>query len=191
MASDSQSGRLAYSRWLLVLAREENATLEERLSGLFEELRVPLFRYTLVMLHNAAEAEDVTQECFLRLFVELRSGKRIDSMKAWLFRTGHNLAIDRRRLHDFRLQDSLDGEAQDLVDGRYPSGEETLLRQEQLAAMRAALDRLSPQQRLCLHLRTEGFRYREIAEILGVSESTVCENLRRGLSRLVRDCHER
>jgi RNA polymerase sigma-70 factor (ECF subfamily) len=190
MASDSQSGRLAYSKWLLALTREENKTLEERLAGLFDELRVPIFRYVLVMLRNAAEAEDVTQECFLRLFVDLRSGKRIDNMKAWLFRAGHNLAIDRRRLHDFRLQDSLDGDAQDLVDGRYPSSEEAMLRQEQLAMMRAALDRLSPQQRLCLHLRTEGFRYREIADILGVSESTVCENLRRGLSRLMKDCHE-
>jgi RNA polymerase sigma-70 factor (ECF subfamily) len=190
MASDSQSGRLAYSKWLLALTREENKTLEERLAGLFDELRVPIFRYVLVMLRNAAEAEDVTQECFLRLFVDLRSGKRIDNMKAWLFRAGHNLAIDRRRLHDFRLQDSLDGDTQDLVDSRYPSSEEAMLRQEQLAMMRAALDRLSPQQRLCLHLRTEGFRYREIADILGVSESTVCENLRRGLSRLMKDCHE-
>jgi RNA polymerase sigma-70 factor (ECF subfamily) len=190
MASDSQSGRLAYSKWLLALTREENKTLEERLAGLFDELRVPIFRYVLVMLRNAAEAEDVTQECFLRLFVDLRSGKRIDNMKAWLFRAGHNLAIDRRRVHDFRLQDSLDGDTQDLVDSRYPSSEEAMLRQEQLAMMRAALDRLSPQQRLCLHLRTEGFRYREIADILGVSESTVCENLRRGLSRLMRDCLE-
>jgi RNA polymerase sigma-70 factor (ECF subfamily) len=56
--------------------------------------------------------------------------------------------------------------------------------------MRAAINRLSTQQRLCLHLRTESFRYREIANILGVSESTVCENIRRGLSRLMKDCHE-
>jgi RNA polymerase sigma-70 factor (ECF subfamily) len=66
-----------------------------------------------------------------------------------------------------------------------------MLRQEQVCLMRVALDRLSSQQRQCLHLRTEGFRYREIAEILGVSESTVCENLRRGLSRLMKDCHGR
>jgi RNA polymerase sigma-70 factor (ECF subfamily) len=143
------------------------------------------------MLRNAAAAEDVTQECFLRLFVELRSGKSIDTVKAWLFRVGHNLAIDHQRQRDSRLEDTLDGDAQNVIDGRYLSSEEVMLRQEQISLMRAALDRLSSQQRLCLHLRTEGFRYREIAGILGVSESTVCENLRRGLSRLMKDFHER
>jgi RNA polymerase sigma-70 factor (ECF subfamily) len=191
MASDSQSERLAHAKWLFVLTREETESLEDRLSGLFDQLRVPLFRYVLVMLRNAAAAEDVTQECFLRLFVELRSGKSIDTVKPWLFRVGHNLAIDHQRQRDSRLEDTLDGDAQNVIDGRYLSSEEVMLRQEQISLMRAALDRLSSQQRLCLHLRTEGFRYREIAGILGVSESTVCENLRRGLSRLMKDFHER
>jgi len=77
-------------------------------------------------------------------------------------------------------------------------------RQQELIerARRLALERFAP--RAAAHdrdatfpfddyadLRTEGFRYREISEILGVSESTVCENLRRGLSRLIKDCHER
>jgi RNA polymerase sigma-70 factor (ECF subfamily) len=191
MASDSQSGRLTNTKWLFVLTCEETETLEDRLSGLFDQLRLPLFRYVLVLLRNAAAAEDVTQECFLRLFVELRCGKSIGTVKAWLFRVAHNLAIDHQRQRDSRLEDSLEGEAQNVIDHRYPSSEEAMLRQEQVCLMRVALDRLSSQQRLCLHLRTEGFRYREIAEILGVSESTVCENLRRGLSRLMKDCHGR
>jgi len=191
MASDSPTRSLVDAKWLFTLTHEAAETLEDRLSALFGELRIPLFRYVLVMLRNAAEAEDVTQECFLRLFVALRSGQRIDPVKPWLFRVGHNLAIDRRRQYDSRLEDSLDGDAQYVADGRYPSSEEAVLHQERVSAMRSALDRLSSQQRQCLHLRTEGFRYREIAEILGVSESTVCENLRRGLSRLIKDCHER
>jgi RNA polymerase sigma-70 factor (ECF subfamily) len=84
----------------------------------------------------------------------------------------------------------LDGPALEVPDERYPSSEDAVLRQERLALMRAAINRLSAQQRQCLHLRTESFRYREIAEILGVSESTVCENIRRGLSHLMKDCHE-
>jgi len=47
-----------------------------------------------------------------------------------------------------------------------------------------AVAALSPQQRQCLHLRTEGFRYREIAAILNISDSSVGEFLRRAIVRL-------
>lgn len=188
MAAKNEFGALAFGDWLFLARREEDKTLEHVLSMVFDELRVPLFRYLVAMLGSSAEAEDVAQECFLRLFLEMRSGKKIATPKAWLFRVGHNLVLDRWR--SVTPEQSLDDTAQDVVDERLPSSEENLLQQERLALMRAAISRLSTQQRLCLHLRTESFRYREIAEILGVSESTVCENIRRGLSRLIKDCHE-
>jgi len=108
-------------------------------------------------------------------------------IKAWLFRVGHNLAVDSHRQNSVRSESSLDSAAHFLIDRRYPSSEEDMLHKERIELVRLAFERLSPQQRLCLHLRTEGFRYREIASILAVSESTVCENLRRGLSRLIKD----
>src|ERR1700687_1979057 len=188
MGPDRQLGALAYSRWFFVAKHEENQTLENRLSGLFEELRVPLFRYLIVILGGTWEAEDVTQECFLRLFLELRSGKQIGNIRSWLFRVGHNLAIDRWR--ESPPEYGLDAAAFNVADDRQPASDEALIRREQHSVMQAAIGRLSRQQRLCLHLRTESFRYREIAEILGVSESTVCENIRRGLSRLMRECHD-
>ena len=188
MAANDDLGALTLGKWLFVAPREEAQTLDQVLSVLFDELRLPLYRYVVAMLGSAAEAEDVTQECFVKLFLEMRSGHSLDSPKAWLFRVGHNLVLDRWR--STSPAHSLDGPALNVADERYPSSEEAVLQQERLALMRAAINRLSTQQRLCLHLRTESFRYREIANILGVSESTVCENIRRGLSRLMKDCHE-
>jgi RNA polymerase sigma-70 factor (ECF subfamily) len=188
MAANDDFGALTLGEWLFVDRRGEAKTIEHVLAGLFDELRVPLFRYVVAMLGSAAEAEDVTQECFLKLFLELRSGHILDNPKAWLFRVGHNLALDRWRAA--LPEQGLDGPALNIADERYLSSEEAVLRQERLALMRAAINRLSTQQRLCLHLRTESFRYREIAGILGVSESTVCENIRRGLSHLIKECHE-
>jgi RNA polymerase sigma-70 factor (ECF subfamily) len=188
MAANDDPGALTLGKWLFVAREEEARTLQQGLSALFDELRVPLFRYVVAMLGSPAEAEDVTQECFLKLFVELRSGIHVDTPKAWLFRVGHNLALDRWR--SASKAQGLDGPALQIADQRYPSSEEAMLQRERLALMHAAINRLSTQQRLCLHLRTESFRYREIANILGVSESTVSENIRRGLSRLVKDCHE-
>ncbi len=190
MDSNSSSERLSLPGWLLA-SRSEAEGLESRLTSLFLEMREPLFRYVLVLLRNATEAEDISQECFLRLYQELRQRRRVDNVKAWLFRAGHNLAVDRHRMRETRTEDSLDHAALQLIDDRQPSSEEMMLRQERLSMMRAAVDRLSTQQRTCLHLRTEGFRYREIAGILEVSESTVCENIRRGLARLTKDFHER
>jgi RNA polymerase sigma-70 factor (ECF subfamily) len=191
MDSNGQSDGLALPRWLLASEAEEADATEARFAAAFDELRDPMFRYLLVLSRNAAEAEDLAQEAFLRLYQELRAGRPIDHTKSWLFRTGHNLAIDRHRSREVRLEDSLDAAAAEVIDHRQASTEETMLRQEQLSIMRAAVDRLSAQQRSCLHLRTEGFRYREIAEIMRVSESTVCENIRRGLARLMKDIHER
>jgi RNA polymerase sigma-70 factor, ECF subfamily len=48
----------------------------------------------------------------------------------------------------------------------------------------AALESLSPQQRNCLYLRSEGLRYREIAEVMGIGSSTVGEFLTRAIRRL-------
>jgi RNA polymerase sigma-70 factor, ECF subfamily len=188
MAANDELGTLTLGKWLFVTRPAEDETLQQVLSGLFDELRVPLFRYLVAMLGSAAEAEDITQECFLRLFLELRSGKKLASPKAWLFRVGHNLARDCWR--SASPEQGLEGQALNVPDERYPSSEEAVLQQERLALMRAAINRLSAQQRLCLHLRTESLRYWEIADIMGVSESTVCENIRRGLSHLMKDCHE-
>jgi len=188
MAAKNQFGALALSDWLIFAKREDSEKLESVLAALFDELRGPLFRYLIAMLGSAAEAEDAAQECFLRLFVELRNGKKVGNPKAWLFRVGHRLVLDRWR--SAPGDQSLEASPADVADDRQLSSEENLIQQERLQLMRAAMNRLSTQQRLCLHLRTESFRYREIAEILGISESTVCENIRRGLTRLIKDCHE-
>src|SRR5580704_15377658 len=97
MPANDDLGALTLGKWLFVARQEEAQTLDQVLSALFDELRVPLFRYVVAMLGSAAEAEDVTQECFVKLFLELRSGRNPNSPRAWLFRVGHNLALDRWR----------------------------------------------------------------------------------------------
>lgn len=56
--------------------------------------------------------------------------------------------------------------------------------------MHRAVEGLSKQQRQCLHLRAEGFRYREIGEVLGIRISTVNEFVKRAVSRLRKARHE-
>ena len=65
-----------------------------------------------------------------------------------------------------------------------PSPEQELLEQERMTRLRRAMDDLSTAQKEALVLRAEGLKYREIAEVLNVSVSTVGENVQRGLEKL-------
>jgi len=71
-----------------------------------------------------------------------------------------------------------------------PGAEERMLRQERRQQLHVALARLSRQERQCIWLRAEGFRYREIAEILSVSVSTVQTFLGRAIKKIGSDMHE-
>src|SRR5580698_8367759 len=72
-------------------------TLVERVHGLFEQLRVPVFRYLLRKTRDSGVAEDITQETFLRLFRHLRENRQLDNPRAWVFTVANNLAADAGR----------------------------------------------------------------------------------------------
>ena len=127
------------------------------------------------------QAQEALQEVYLRLYKALRNGQQIENMKAWLFRVAHNEGLKvRKRENAFRVIET------DWDRFVHPSDspERMLLDREKMSKVTDALGSLSPQQRNCLYLRAEGLRYREIAETLGVSLSTVNEFLRRALARL-------
>lgn len=175
----------------VLLLTQQPMDLEQRVVRVYEALRSPVYQYLAATFGDATEAEDITQETFLRLYDHWSNGRTIadDRLRSWVFRVAHNLAIDRERNSKFARE--LDFEAHlsailQLPDrGRNP--EEALLDQERFKSVRNGLALLSKQERHCLHLRAEGFRYREIAEILGITKSSVAEFLRRALRKLMRD----
>src|SRR5580704_6380901 len=72
-------------------------TLCERVHSLFEQLRVPVFRYAMRKMKDSGRAEEITQETFLRLFRHLKEERPVDNPRAWLFTVANNLAIDANR----------------------------------------------------------------------------------------------
>ena len=85
------------------------ATLSERVQTLFEQLRLPVFRFLLRKTRNRGRAEDLTQETFLRLCRYLRDERPLDNPKAWLLTVANNLAID--EIRSDRHQTDLDESA--------------------------------------------------------------------------------
>jgi RNA polymerase sigma-70 factor (ECF subfamily) len=170
----------------LIFALPEQLTLEERTTQLFEMLREPVYYYLLVVLGNPEEAEDITQDAFLQLYKTLRSGQTIQQVRFWLFRVAHNLALNRMRQHDVRsVTQTWDDIAAQWPDPA-PSPEQAIIAREEFRRIHATFALLSPQEKQCLQLRVEGFRYREIAEILHVSLPSVAEYVRRAIQKLSR-----
>jgi RNA polymerase sigma-70 factor (ECF subfamily) len=155
---------------------------------LFDEMRRPLLRYLASFTLPQADAEEIVQECFLALFQHLRRGKARHNLKGWLFRVAHNLALRRRR-DDRRDRQSCSASSaltEDFVVDPDLDPESQFAAKQTQKTLLAVVDALSDQDRRCLYLRAEGLRYREIAEILGLSISTVSVSLGRSLARIGR-----
>ena len=163
-------------------------TLSERVHSLFEQLRVPVFRYVMRKTKDSGRAEEITQETFLRLFRYLKEERPVDNPKAWLFTVANNLAIDASR-GDSHIQDLDETTWNRIEDKRLRAAdpEQLTLHRERLERLRLVVLNLTALQRECLHLRAEGLRYREIADLMNISVSTVADAVRRATLKLSRE----
>jgi RNA polymerase sigma-70 factor (ECF subfamily) len=156
---------------------------EEEVVGLFDEFRGPLLRYLSSFLLESADSEEVVQEAFLALFKHLNGGKPRENLRGWLFRVAHNLAL-KKRYRNRRARGSAGvAEMEDFVDSS-PSPEEQLATSQAQQNLLTLIHNLPEVDRQCIFLRAEGLRYREIAEILGISLGSVSNSLARSLARL-------
>jgi RNA polymerase sigma-70 factor (ECF subfamily) len=157
------------------------ATVEDEVTQLFEDAREDVYHYLLTLGLDRAKAQEAAQEVFLRFYLERRKGVDIQNARGWVFRVAHNLGLDWRAKD--RLQ-PFDEAAASALEDRRPRIDTFLIREERMVRIGEAWKELSPQQQQCLHLRAEGLRYREIAETMGISISSVREFLTRAVGRL-------
>ncbi len=162
--------------------------LQEQVTQLFEEARDDVYRYLLTLGLYPPQAQEATQEVFLRLYATLKKGEEIRNSRAWIFRVAHNLGlkIRARRAQEAAFEPGMEAR----LAAREPDPERGLLEQERDLRFHRAVEGLSEQQRRCLFLRLEGLRYPEIGAALGISPSAVGEFLRRAIVRLRKVCHE-
>ncbi|HLJ51339.1 MAG TPA: RNA polymerase sigma factor [Bryobacteraceae bacterium] len=160
-------------------------TLQDEVAQLFLEARDDVYRYLMSLGLGPDQAQEGAQEVFVRLYATLKKGEVIQNPRAWIFRVAHNLGLKVRARQGTHR--SLDHDLESLLPGPLMDPEESLLKREQGARMRSAIQQLSDQQRRCLFLRMQGLRYPEIGAVLGIRASTVGEFLRRAISRLRKD----
>ncbi len=166
------------------LAGRERAamTLQDQVAQLFQEVRDDVYRYLLSLGLHPPQAQEATQEVFLRLYVTLKKGEDIQNPRGWIFRVAHNLGLKIRAKQS--TQAPFDAELELKLRSPELNPEQSLLECEQTIRFHQAIQGLSEQQRRCLLLRLEGLRYPEIGSALGISTSAVGEFLRRAIARL-------
>ena len=161
-------------------------------AALDARFRAPLMGYFVSRVSSRDEAEDLTQEVFVRL-IGLASLNEIDRAEAFVFRIASNLLRDRsRRARRWRWQvktpietDTIDEFVKVLVEDRGP--ERVLVGRETLTEVLRALDELGDRTRdIFLLFRLEGMKQQEIAVLHGIARSTVEKHVMKAVQHLAR-----
>jgi len=161
--------------------------LENEIIGLFDEFRTRLLRYALSFGLSVHDGEEIIQDVFLSLHRHLQLGRSRKNLRGWLFRVVHNLSLKRRHVaHRIRETIHSDCSLMEKQIDLAPNPEERLAATQRHDRLRAVLQALPERDQSCLHLRAEGLRYREIADVLGMSLGAVSISLTRSLARLER-----
>ena len=153
---------------------------ESAFAYLVQKYRRAMVSFMYRMSHNAAAAEDLAQEVFLRVYRSRASYEPSAKFTTWLYRIATNLAVNYARDTRHERPDvtrSLDepdeetGATLDLPD-RSATAEQALLRRERMAAIRAKVQQLPERQKIAVIMhKYQQMDYREIAKVLKLSES--------------------
>ncbi len=161
-------------------AMSDHALLRESRDGdarAFEELFTryyPLVNSVIArIVGNAAEAEELTQETFLRLYERPIQASETANVRAWLLRVGTNAAFNavRSRRRRAGWLQRLAGRAESRETGDDPSS--IVAARDEADRVRQVLARLPERQRAALVLRSSGLSYAEVADALGVRPGSV------------------
>jgi RNA polymerase sigma-70 factor (ECF subfamily) len=177
--------------FVLRLKANEDAAYDE----LVRTYSTSIFHVAYRMLGESAEASDVVQDIFLKVFRNINGFKGEAALKTWIFRIAFSEILNRLRWWKRRhrsvtvsLDDEPNGNGTGIghsVASSGPTPEQVLQSKEQEAAIQQALGRLSREHRSIIVLRDiEGFSYSEIADVLGVSIGTVKSRLARARADL-------
>jgi RNA polymerase sigma-70 factor (ECF subfamily) len=147
---------------------------------LVQKYRRPLVSFMYRMARNTAVAEDLAQEVFLRVYRSRETYEASAKFTTWLYRIATNLAVNHAR--DTRHErpevtvsldepDEETGTTLDVADGTV-SAEEALVRRERMMAIRSRVEALPERQRLAVIMhKYQQMDYKQISEVLKLSES--------------------
>jgi len=162
---------------------------EKIILALYDEYRPRLYRYMRSLQLGQDQADEIIQETFMRLTMEILKESKFENVQGWIVRVAHNLAINvlkkehwvvgKEEARAFFLENRADPAL---------SPEETYLKKEQAKLMKAALSSVKPQHRQCFQMRAQGLAYKDIGLALGFSEQRAAFVVKQVAVRLAAAC---
>ena len=174
-------------------ARSEKELIQSAASGdveafaeIYDHYLLPIYRYIFYRVSDVLDAEDLTEEVFLRVWERLQTsgtGAGIKNFNAWLYRIAHNLVVDHYRKGANRKHEDVleEGSALNPESG----AEEAFVHQMEIAALEVAISGLEdPLQQIIILRFINRLSHAETAEILGLKEGHVRVLQYRALKKL-------
>jgi RNA polymerase sigma factor (sigma-70 family) len=158
----------------------------EDVAEFYSARRQSLFGQAFALVRNRALAEDLTQETFARLVVEVKSGSAIQSAARWTSTVLRNLAlnyIEHRKVASSIVEPDSQSHVETAPDGT-PSAEEAYMAKESRKRLESSLLQLAPLERQCVLMFAEGCSYKEIALKKDLTYRVAVDVVRRSLRKL-------
>ena len=163
---------------------------EDKFLELVHKHKAQIYQHTLYLLKNREDAEDITQETFIKAW-EHRSKLRPKTVRSWMLKCAQNLCFNLLKRNKFQvpLTEGDDAELETLMhahSGRSnPSPDEIVIQRELKESVQCAISKLPPDMRSVIIMRElNGMSFKEIAEILEQPEGTVKSTVFRARKRL-------
>lgn len=149
-------------------------------------LKDKLFKFALRITLDSVEAEDIVQETLMKIWDRRERWEEIESIDAFCMTICRNLALDKVKSPRHRLRESMSAQEEAGAAIRTepvsdsPTPEEKTVLRDRIRLIRRVMDTLPEKQRTAMYLRDFQARpYKEIAEVMGISEEQVKVNIYR------------
>lgn len=159
-----------------------------QLAAIYREFSGQIHTYAYHLLGNQEDADDITQEVFIRAYVRMGQLREQSSMRSWLYRIATNLCMDHLRRRSrvkriFGLETQLGGSSsedappRDVAQPMATAELEGVVERDHIAL---ALKRMPDKYAICLLLHSlQGLSYREIADVVGMTPGAAAVRLSR------------
>lgn len=154
---------------------------------IYESFYTPILRY-ISRLAGSEEAEDLTQEVFIKINQSMDSFRGDAKLSTWVYRIATNTVIDRMRRSKTSDRASKDLANEAVINGKVIDLNSQVARSEMNDCIRLVVNDLPEQYRMILLLKEfEGFKNAQISSILGISLDTVKIRLHRARAKLKKE----
>ena len=165
---------------------------DEAFEEIYRKTSTYVYSVAVRILGHHEEAEEVTQDVFLKVHKNVKNFRFESSFKTWLYRITVNVAFSHAKKRTKELKRLGDFDMALLKTAIPHAGAARIEKEENEQLVQRMLRILNPEQRVCIILRDiEGLTYEEIAEVLGININTVRTRLKRARDILLKTFRKR